>query len=145
MSRAFLAAIATAARLYPRRSTSSRAQRLRRSFLSGNFAITAWVPWINNVRRYLSPRLVILPSWTLPPVEYCRGTRPSQAAKCRPLLNCLGAGALASMAVAVWGPDAWYGHQALCFFGEPGDGFDLPIVSQDLLLKLKNALIDVVE
>src|SRR5690554_7104101 len=91
--RAFLAANATAALLYPRRSTNSFAQRLSWSSLLASLAITARVPWINNVRRYLSPRLVILPNRGLPPVEYCRGTRPSQAAKCLPLLNCLGSGA----------------------------------------------------
>ena len=81
--RAFLAAIATAARLYPRRSLSSFAQALGRSSFVSIVAITARVPWINNVRRYLSPCLVILPSRGLPPVEYCLGTNPSQAAKCR--------------------------------------------------------------
>lgn len=48
-----------------------------RSCLSLNAASTARVPWISNMRRYLSPCLVMRPSRVLPPVLYCRGTRPS--------------------------------------------------------------------
>lgn len=44
------------------------------------------------------------PSTCLPPLEFCFGTSPSQAAKSRPRLNVAIAGANASMAVAVTGP-----------------------------------------
>ena len=41
----------------------------------------------SRVLKYGSPRLVMCPSRVLPPVEYWRGTRPSQAANCRPFLK----------------------------------------------------------
>jgi hypothetical protein len=44
-------------------------------------------PWISNVRRYASPRQLISPSRACPPLECWVGTRPSQAAICRPCLN----------------------------------------------------------
>jgi hypothetical protein len=40
----------------------------------------------------------------LPPVEFCRGTRPSQAANSRPLRNMLGSATVAATAVALMGP-----------------------------------------
>src|SRR5215813_1714149 len=40
----------------------------------------------------------------LPPVEFCRGTRPSQAANSRPLRKPLGSTTVAAMAVAMIGP-----------------------------------------
>ncbi len=39
---------------------------------------------------YWLPCLVMAPSVCLPPVEFCLGVRPSQAAKSRPDLNALG-------------------------------------------------------
>jgi hypothetical protein len=42
-------------------------------------------PWMSNFRRYLLPRLLILERRGLPPVVDCLGTRPSQAARSRPL------------------------------------------------------------
>jgi len=44
------------------------------------------------------------PNRILPPVVYCRGVNPSQAANWRPFLNCLGSPTLASSAVAVMAP-----------------------------------------
>ncbi len=49
--------------------------------------ITARAPWINTVRSYGSPRLLMPSSRTRPPVPLCRGTRPSQATNSRPDLN----------------------------------------------------------
>src|SRR3954466_7763032 len=40
----------------------------------------------------------------LPPVDFCKGVRPSQAAKSRPDLNVSAGGASAAIAVAVMGP-----------------------------------------
>jgi hypothetical protein len=40
----------------------------------------------------------------LPPVEFCRGTRPSQAANSRPLRKPLGSVTVAAIAVAMIGP-----------------------------------------
>jgi len=50
-------------------------------------SITAVMPTISNLRRYLSPIFVIRPSLALPPVECWRGTRPSHAARWRPDRN----------------------------------------------------------
>src|SRR5262245_45948524 len=44
------------------------------------------------------------PRRCLPPVEFCRGTRPSQAANSRPLRKPLGSTTVAAMAVAMIGP-----------------------------------------
>ena len=44
------------------------------------------------------------PELGLPPVEYCRGTKPSQAANCRPFANSWPEAMLAVMADAVSGP-----------------------------------------
>src|SRR5215472_8708959 len=41
-------------------------------------------PWISIRRRYTLPRLLMPYSFCLPPVECCRGTTPTQAAKSRP-------------------------------------------------------------
>src|SRR5476649_238728 len=61
-------------------------------------------PFTSSLRRYPSPRLLIGPSLTLPPVPSWRGTMPSEAAKCRPLSNALGSVTRAATAVAVTGP-----------------------------------------
>ncbi len=52
----------------------------------------------------LSPVLVILPSRCLPPLEFCRGTNPSHAARCRPLLKTDGSVTVAERTDAVIGP-----------------------------------------
>ena len=44
-------------------------------------------PRTSEVRTVLLPALVMRPNHALPPVECWRGTKPSQAAKCRALLN----------------------------------------------------------
>ena len=48
--------------------------------------------------------LLMLPSLSLPPLEYCLGTRPIQAEKFRPDRKALGSGTLATRAVAKAGP-----------------------------------------
>ena len=50
------------------------------------------------------PILLTEPSLVLPPVDLCRGTSPSQAAKLRPLSNVSKSGANAATAPAVTGP-----------------------------------------
>ena len=41
-------------------------------------------PWINNLRRYAFPRLLISSSHALPPVKCCPGTSPGHIAKSAP-------------------------------------------------------------
>ena len=41
------------------------------------YRMTASAPTTSSCRRYRSPCLVIPPSFSLPPLEFCRGTRPS--------------------------------------------------------------------
>src|SRR6476660_1523215 len=43
---------------------------------------------MNGVRRYRLPRRLMLPRIVRSPVEICFGTRPSRAAKSRPLTEC---------------------------------------------------------
>jgi hypothetical protein len=50
------------------------------------------------------PVLVIRPRRVFPPVEFCRGTRPSQAANCRAVLNRLISTTVATISDAVIGP-----------------------------------------
>src|SRR5437763_8862557 len=59
---------------------------------------------IRSRRKYWLPRLDIPPRRCLPPVEFCRGTRPSQAANSRPLRKPFGSTTVAAMAVAMIGP-----------------------------------------
>jgi hypothetical protein len=82
-------------------------------FFTSNFAIqgyfpgcsrawrtTAVAPRTSRRRRYRSPCFDMPPSLSLPPVEFCRGTRPIQAARSRPDLNALGSVMVAAIAVA---------------------------------------------
>ena len=66
--------------------------------------MTASAPAVNRLRRYRSPRLVIPPSFSLPPLEFCFGTSPIQAEKSRPDRKALGSATLATSAVASAGP-----------------------------------------
>lgn len=61
-------------------------------------------PWMRRRLRYELPRLLMPSRVVLPPVEYSRGTRPSQAAMSRALRNCRPRPAAASRAVAESGP-----------------------------------------
>lgn len=56
------------------------------------------------LRKYTSPLLLILKSFSLPPLECCFGTRPSQADNCLPFLKQLALPMLAINAVAVIKP-----------------------------------------
>jgi len=59
----------------------------------------------NSIRRIdWSPALVIAPRRSFPPLEFCRGTMPSHAAKFRPRLNLEGSPILATINVAASGP-----------------------------------------
>jgi hypothetical protein len=49
------------------------------------------------------PRLAIPSRRCLSPLECCRGTRPNQAANCRPLRNTFASATAATIAVAVTG------------------------------------------
>src|SRR5215472_12216288 len=57
---------------------------------AGRRSMTTWAAWTKRVRRYLLPRLEILPSLVRSPVDSCFGTRPSHAAKSRPCLKPFG-------------------------------------------------------
>ena len=56
------------------------------------------------VYAYRLPRFVIPPSRVFPPVEFCRGTRPSQAPNSRPERNTFGSATVVAIAVAMIGP-----------------------------------------
>src|SRR6516162_9353527 len=59
---------------------------------------------INRRRIVRSPRFETAPSFCLPPVDFCSGVSPSQAAKSRPAGNPSAAGTSAVIAVEVIGP-----------------------------------------
>src|SRR5262249_61847424 len=73
-------------------TATTRLGRRRRSPITHGSALVAFersklalAPLIRSRRKYGLPRLDIPPRRCLPPVEFCRGTRPSQAANSRPL------------------------------------------------------------
>ena len=80
----------------------SHAPRLDRS--RAKHVYNTCAPWMKSRRRWTFPRLLIEPRVDLPPVENCRGTRPSQAAISRPRLNIRALPTAATVAVAMIGP-----------------------------------------
>src|SRR6516165_12128258 len=58
--------------------------------------MTASAPAQNRDRIYRSPALVMLPSLSRPPLEFCLGTSPIQAAKSRPQRKDFGSATLAT-------------------------------------------------
>ena len=54
---------------------------------------TALAPIVSSRRRVRSPIREMAPSLCLPPVDFCLGVSPTQAAKCRPALKVRGSGA----------------------------------------------------
>src|SRR5262249_37031644 len=89
------------------RPSGSRAPRRRSPITHGSALVAfersklAQAPLIRSRRKYWLPRLDIPPRRCLPPVEFCRGTRPSQAANSRPLRKPLGSTTVAARAVAM--------------------------------------------
>src|SRR5437588_9584637 len=61
--------------------------------------MTARAPTTSSCRRYRSPCLVMPLSFSLPPLEFCRGTRPIQAARSLPDLKAVGSGTVATIAL----------------------------------------------
>jgi hypothetical protein len=55
---------------------------------------------ISMLRMYLSPRLLVRPKRSLPPLEFCRSVMPSQTANSRPDRNREGSATVAAMALA---------------------------------------------
>jgi hypothetical protein len=98
------------------------------------YRITASAPITSNCRRYRSPRFVMPPSFTLPPLEFCRGTRSIQAARSLPVLNAAGSGTAATIALVSTGPDARHFHQPATQFRGPGARPDPAIILQDLVI-----------
>ena len=68
-------------------------------------------------------------SVVLPPVEFCRGTRPSQAARSRALRNCRPSPIAASSAVAAERPDAGDRHQPSGAIIAGGKRFNLRVTT----------------
>lgn len=65
---------------------------------------TTRAPCTNSLRRYEFPRLLMPSNFCLPPVEYSRGTIPTQAARSFPLRKPAPLPMAATRAVAVTGP-----------------------------------------
>lgn len=104
MVRASLFATATATTIGLRRSSKASIQGPLTRERAFGYRTTVRAPKTNRWRRYRSPCLVIPPSLCLPPEEFCRGVRPSQAANSRPDRKADGSGIVAAKAVAVIGP-----------------------------------------
>jgi hypothetical protein len=86
-TRAFLFASATEARRGGRRWSTARSHAPASLFHCPARLTIDVAPTTSKRRISLLPALVIRPRRVLPPVEFCRGTKPSHAAKCRALLN----------------------------------------------------------
>ena len=81
--RAFLFARATAAIFGLRRPATRANHPSARSGRRLRLSSTERAPWISNVRKYVSPRLLMPSRFVLPPEEFWRGTSPSHAANWR--------------------------------------------------------------
>src|SRR5882724_11894416 len=101
--RAILLASATAATLVGRRARSLMIHGRFVPYRSA-YRMTASAPTVSIERRYLLPCLVMPPSRSLPPLEFCLGTNPIQAAKLRAEAKARGSGTVATRAVASSGP-----------------------------------------
>src|SRR5690349_13980059 len=99
--RANLLASATVTSRAGRRCKSLLVQTARGSVLLWSQRKLAVAPRTRRRRRYGLPCLVILPSLSFPPLEFCRGTRPSHAAKSRPERNMEGSGTCAARAALI--------------------------------------------
>src|SRR5215472_6387605 len=102
--RALLLANATVATLTGRRANSPASQGSPAMGRRLRHPTTALAPWIISRRMYPSPRFEIRPRRSLPPLDRCCGTSPSQAANCRPDLNWVASPTVATIALAVIGP-----------------------------------------
>src|SRR5215469_8304784 len=94
--------------LFASATATTRLGRRRRSPITQGSALVAFersrlalAPLISSRRKYWLPRLDMPPRRFLPPVEFCRGTRPSHAANSRPLRNPFGSTTVAAIAVAI--------------------------------------------
>jgi hypothetical protein len=102
--RASLLANATATTLGGLRALSAASQSHNAPLRFGAARKTEMAPNTRSRRIYRLPCLVIDPNFSLPPVEFCLGVTPSQAAKSRPDLKACGSGALARIAEAASAP-----------------------------------------
>ena len=59
---------------------------------------------MKSVRKEVLPRLEMRPRMVRPPLEICRGTRPRQAARSRPLSKAAPSPTAETMALAMIGP-----------------------------------------
>ena len=82
--RASLLANATATTLAGLRALSAASQSHNAPLRFGAARKTEMAPNTRSRRIYRLPCLVIDPNFSLPPVEFCLGVAPSQAAKSRP-------------------------------------------------------------
>src|SRR5258706_10564039 len=97
--------------------------------------MTASAPATTRPRRKRSPCLLMLPSLSLPPLECCFGTSPTQAEKLRPDRKVVGSATLATRAVASIGPTPGDVMKAFARLVGPVPGQDHPIELQDLPLE----------
>src|SRR6478672_1739149 len=86
------------------RARSPRSHSPSGDWLADSDGIAALAPWMNSIRRYLFPRLLMPSNFSLPPVVCCLGTSPSQAPKSRPRLNAAPSPTAATRAVALSTP-----------------------------------------
>jgi hypothetical protein len=102
--RAILFASATVTSLTGRRARTPLVRVSAALFHWGAQCTIDVAPSTSNLRISWLPALVIRPRQAVPSVEYYCGTRPSQVAKCRALLNRLMSVTVAAIKEAVTGP-----------------------------------------
>lgn len=123
--RAILAAKATVTLFLRILLSSPSSHGSNRSLLLSRCVTQDRAPWAIILRRYLLPRLLIPSSLVFPPVEYSRGTRPSQAARSRASRNRRPGTPRCQQSVRCQLTDARRGHQGPCGVATRCDRIDL--------------------
>lgn len=103
-TRASLLASAQATTLGCRRVSICRVQLTNGPEFLSSRCINALAHWTNNLRRFLSPLLLMPSKFVRPPVLYWQGTRPIDAAKSRLRAYCWPSPISAVSTLAVTGP-----------------------------------------
>ena len=139
--RAILFASATVTSLTGRRSRIFLSQAPTALFHPSARWTIEVAPSTSSLRISRLPVLVIRPRRVFPPVEFCPGTRPSQAANCRAVLNREISPTVAAISDAVIGPMPGIVARPACGLIVAGVRDDLCFESLDAFGQLVTAVV----
>lgn len=103
---------------------------------------TERAPWIRRVRRYESPRLLIPNSRVFPPLECCLGTKPNQAANCRPFLKVLPSLMAATQSCCYQRTNSFHRRDSLAGLAGLIDGPDFLVDGLDLFFQRQQFVVE---